>query len=537
KIQPRQFVHRPNALRNFEVREPSVVPTSQPCEKILLEHTFENSYGRPAKVDYSPPAECGPPGSWASVIFNLTTTSKGRQYDRLGLMYLDGIEVWRTSTGKELINFYFTFNRTRDMSNYVSLLKKSGISLSLDIGNIVDKKLNLEGKFEVTLSAKYYPTTPQFLPLDQDYQVENIGSQMGSNLTKMLKFPKNLASAYVQLFASGSGNEEFWYTNVPDEYYKRLTPTDQEDVTKKGPFREVQLWIDNYLAGVAFPFPVIYTGGIILSWWRPIAAIGAFDSPTYTIDITPFVPLLADGASHNFTIVVVGQGEKGSINPQWIFSGMTLFTLDPSGEQTTGKILSHKTDSKTLVTPTATKSLYGNESVQFAVTSYRKLSISSAINTGSGSQLVKFEQDLSYSNIQKRAINQSFEKILQSTKGTSVSNHGDQQVLLDKINFPLNLIQDVIFDSNTTLIKGSLDHGFERTQELPFNPNFARTSISTNQKSKGNLKLSEDGRAVSGIGRTSQVFDYSDSREETYHREVEISNSTKVIKDYSSGTL
>uniref|UniRef100_A0A0S1MJ66 Peptide N-acetyl-beta-D-glucosaminyl asparaginase amidase A N-terminal domain-containing protein n=1 Tax=Phakopsora pachyrhizi TaxID=170000 RepID=A0A0S1MJ66_PHAPC len=75
KIQPRQFVHRPNALRNFEVREPSVVPTSQPCEKILLEHTFENSYGRPAKVDYSPPAECGPPGSWASVIFNLTTTS------------------------------------------------------------------------------------------------------------------------------------------------------------------------------------------------------------------------------------------------------------------------------------------------------------------------------------------------------------------------------------------------------------------------------------------------------------------------------
>lgn len=29
------------------------------------------------------------------------------------------------------------------------------------------------------------------------------------------------------------------------------------------PFREVQLFIDGMLAGVAWPFPVIFTGGVV----------------------------------------------------------------------------------------------------------------------------------------------------------------------------------------------------------------------------------------------------------------------------------
>ncbi|KAI8460217.1 peptide N-acetyl-beta-D-glucosaminyl asparaginase amidase A-domain-containing protein [Phakopsora pachyrhizi] len=534
KLQPRQYVNRPNALRNFEVREPPVVPHSKACEKILIQHTFEHSFGRPAIVDYSPPTECGPPGTWASVIFNLTTTGINRQYDRLGHLKLDGIEVWRTSTAEPTLNG-IVYSVTRDMGNYVSLLKKSGIPLSLDIGNIIDPKLNITGIFEVTLSAKYYPAAPKFVPLNQNYQVQNIGFQLGSNLTQALNFPKNLASAYVQLFASGSGLEE--YMNVPDDYYKILAPTGKEDVTGKGSFREVQLWIDNYLAGVVYPFPVVYTGGIILSWWRPIAGIGAFDAPAYTIDITPFVPLLADGAPHSFTIAVKGQGENGSINPDWIFSGMALFTVDPSGKQTTGKILNHVTDSKTLVTPPASKSHPVDGSTQFKVTSYRKLSVSSTVTTGSGSQVVKFEQDLTFSNTQNRATDQSSQTIVQSSTGTSSSNHGNKQVLFDKFDFPFNLKQDVISDSTTDTLEGGLDHGYKRIQEVPFNPNFAQISISTDQKSTGYLKFDKSGNIVDKIGRTSQMFDYSDSKKETYHREVEIYNVTQVIKDSSSGTL
>ena len=48
---------------------------------------------------------------------------------------------------------------------------------------------------------------------------------------------------------------------------------------------------------------------------------GAFDSPTYYVDITPFVPSLCDGKPHTFTLDVVGMGTNFSINQNWIVSG------------------------------------------------------------------------------------------------------------------------------------------------------------------------------------------------------------------------
>ncbi|KAA1114410.1 hypothetical protein PGT21_007926 [Puccinia graminis f. sp. tritici] len=92
KLQTRQIVVRPNALRNFEIREPPVVPRSKACDQLLLKYNFANSYGKPGNASYLPPKDCGQPGDWASVIFNLTITSIGKQYDRLGRLYLNDIE-------------------------------------------------------------------------------------------------------------------------------------------------------------------------------------------------------------------------------------------------------------------------------------------------------------------------------------------------------------------------------------------------------------------------------------------------------------
>jgi hypothetical protein len=47
---------------------------STPVLTFCCLQTFSNSYGKPANASYSPPNECGEPGSWASVIFNLTTS-------------------------------------------------------------------------------------------------------------------------------------------------------------------------------------------------------------------------------------------------------------------------------------------------------------------------------------------------------------------------------------------------------------------------------------------------------------------------------
>ncbi|KAI9606997.1 hypothetical protein KEM48_001653, partial [Puccinia striiformis f. sp. tritici PST-130] len=429
---------------------------------------------------------------------------------------------WRTSTA-EPTPTGIIWTMTRDVSKYIPLLSSPGL-LSLDIGNIVDKSVNLTGAFEVTLSAKFYPSTQLFPTSKKADKIINWGRGTGSNMSQFLTFPQNLESAFVELFASGAAQEE--YTNVPDEYSKQLDPDNTGNVVVgKGSFREVQVWIDSRLAGVAYPFPVIYTGGILMSWWRPIAGIGAFDAPTYILDISPFIPYLSDSKAHNFTMIVEGQ--------------------DPSGARTTGDIISYSTDSNTTVDPSPkglnfSPDTDSNDSINFVTESYRKLSISSILITGSGEpRLVKFEQDFSYMNEQSWIPRGDYQSVSLSSKGTSFSTHDDRVITKDSFDFPFNLnISTVaVAKANQTKIVGNLTHTFRRSQSFSLSSNLGQVNIDTTQRSGGELLLNSNGRVIGGLGRTAQSFIYNDGRNETYTRNIEVSNVTDVVKDEESGTL
>ncbi|KAF9464706.1 peptide N-acetyl-beta-D-glucosaminyl asparaginase amidase A-domain-containing protein [Collybia nuda] len=121
-------------------------------------------------------------------------------------------------------------------------------------------------------------------------------------------------------FSNVTGNDAsvppgFSYFNAANDFFPALPP----GITLgQGPFREIRLLIDSQVAGVAFPYPVIFTGGLIPSLWRPITAYGAIELPTYFVDITPFIPLLADGKSHLFTIDVVSAENDHTILHNWL---------------------------------------------------------------------------------------------------------------------------------------------------------------------------------------------------------------------------
>ena len=108
-------------LVDFQVYEPVLTPSGTSDQygciytQTLMSYVFSNSYGAPfvgrpslstspnegnlitvLRVgDYTPP-----PCSFNRVTMNFTATSHGRQFDRLGLMYLGSVEVWRTSTAE-----------------------------------------------------------------------------------------------------------------------------------------------------------------------------------------------------------------------------------------------------------------------------------------------------------------------------------------------------------------------------------------------------------------------------------------------------
>lgn len=73
-----------------------IIDANRPtCQEVVAVYSFANSYGAPFVGNYSPPA-C----SFNRVTWNLTVTSAGRQFDRLGIVYLGDIEVFRTSTAE-----------------------------------------------------------------------------------------------------------------------------------------------------------------------------------------------------------------------------------------------------------------------------------------------------------------------------------------------------------------------------------------------------------------------------------------------------
>lgn len=69
------------------------------CEEVLAVHSFGYSYGQPFISSYTSPG-C----DFNRVTWNLTVVSAGRQFDRLGIVYLGDTEVFRTSTAEPTAN-------------------------------------------------------------------------------------------------------------------------------------------------------------------------------------------------------------------------------------------------------------------------------------------------------------------------------------------------------------------------------------------------------------------------------------------------
>lgn len=83
---------------------------------------------------------------------------------------------------------------------------------------------------------------------------------------------------------------KFWWSNAPQSEIDTFPRYGRS--YGYSPFREIQLLIDGMLAGVAWPFPTIFTGGIVPGLWRPVVGIDAFDLKEYEIDITVRICIL-----------------------------------------------------------------------------------------------------------------------------------------------------------------------------------------------------------------------------------------------------
>ncbi|MFF0093451.1 peptide-N4-asparagine amidase [Streptomyces canus] len=291
-------------------------PSGKSCHVKVAEAQFRDF--TPYTGTYTPPEGCG--DRWSKVVLRMDGRVRGRQFDRLGYLHIGGVEVFRTSTPQPSPDG-IQWSVEKDVTRYSDTLR-SRHDVEMLIGNVVDDTYT--GIIDVKVTLTFYegrqaPAPDRVLTLDDN----------------TLTTPRNSERILAEVYATGSGGgcEEYWYLTVPSE----APYSCQAD---KGPYREVQIKVDGRLAGIAAPFPTVWTGGWSNPFlWYVVPGPRAFDIKPIEYDLTPFAGILNDGRPHRVEVAVAGVPEG---QPGWSTPVNVLVWQDAKSAHVTGKLTTHQ---------------------------------------------------------------------------------------------------------------------------------------------------------------------------------------------------
>ena len=335
----------------FELRLP-ILYDDLVYQEVILEHSFGNSWGVPAKKRFTPPAD----KKFNRVVLELNTTVDGIQYDRLAHVFINDIPVWRTSTAEPGREWVYT-SVEKDISKYLTLFQDGDSSVTLQLDNLIRGKLT--GAFNTTLSVKYY------LDPNSDDDIFNhmtVTNHPAHRVTKLIEplpnrtpllyypndllsfsiptVPENTTALKLALFVSGNAEEEFWYSNSLEDEKKYFAPNGHE-LLGHGPVRVINTYVNNKLVSVAAPEPVIFSGGISPALWRPIIGVNALDVKALEIDLSAMIPELWK-TSAALDIVITNGTTNGTVGQNWIASAALLHWESEEIESAKGSVLNFK---------------------------------------------------------------------------------------------------------------------------------------------------------------------------------------------------
>ncbi|CAO2194137.1 unnamed protein product [Urochloa humidicola] len=522
----------------FEVDRPIRPPrgAAGPCSTLLLSGTFGATYGLPpVTAAYAPPAclaasRSGGGGALALAVLEWSADCRGRQFDRIFGVWLSGAELLRSCTAEPRPNGIL-WTVSRDVTRYAALLAKPG-EIAVYLGNLVDKTYT--GVYHANLTLHLYfhfhhdtspqPSSPQqadlivpisrSLPLNdgQWFAIQNATDVQ----SKKLAIPSNTYRAVLEVFVSFHSNDEFWYTNPPNDY---IQANNLSNVPGNGAFREVVARLDGEVVGAVWPFTVIYTGGVNPLLWRPITGIGSFNLPTYDIDITPFLGKLLDGKEHDF-----GFGVTNALDVWYIDANLHLW-LDHNSEKTTGSLLSYDAAGLDLDVNSEFSGLDG----QFVTRASRHVSATGWVKSSYGEVTTTFYQRFRYENINVFRNNGTVQLTNQTIDAKSGIFAKDATAVL--LSEELHKIFPLYIYTGTTDKVGdeySLDSlvkmGINEKKTSGGKLGFLYSSLQNAQTARGTMRVKKN-LVVSGLGKTHQVYKYVGT-DGCYFRDVSSRNYT-----------
>lgn len=358
------------------------------------------------------------------------------------------------------------------------------------------------------------------LPLNDGLWFE-IGNS-GEIELKEVVIPKNVYRAVLEVYVSYHENDEFWDTNLPNDYL--IANNLSKTLPGNGPFREVLVTLNGDLVGAIYPFTVVFTGGINPLLWRPISAIGSFDLPSYDIEITPFLGKLLDGKAHDF-----GFSVTNSLNVWYIDANLHLW-LDENVKGTKGQLFEHKAEPLTL---SSSSDFSGLDGVFFtgakrSIFSNGWVSSSYGNITTSSIQSFDFKNFVALrNNADKQIVNQSIEFNTSVVADLPSSDSSPFYRIESYKNFPMFLYTNQVDQGNNSYsLFSNVTLGFNEDKIVGIEKESSSSSLRNEQNAEGTMMV-KGNLVVSGLGRTHQVYEYNEGNSGfCYFRNVSSSNYT-----------
>lgn len=521
---------------NTVTADPNVTrPATTPCVVQLFtgaqffDFNVEN-------FDYAPPSEC--PGPWAKVVLESDISlNPGIQFDRTANFWLGPVNIYFGTTAEPSPNLGPSWHIENDLTDYSSIFYAAQAGQAV-IGNTLC--CGLTSTIYASATLEFYPLAKGQAPPVAANQVLALsagpsGGTVALNtstdtLSGTFTLPTNVETAYLDVYAQGQSNDEFWYTCVPNDVVSEL-----ESCGNTG-FRETEITIDGQPAGVAPVFPWIFTGGIDPFLWFPIPGVQTLNFTPYRVNLTPFAGLLSNGQPHTVSLSV--------FNADSYFSATAslLLYLDAGTSQITGAITQN-----TLATPSPVTKENLNVQQTFIkgtvdVTSNRSFVISGYANTSHGKVTTKVAQTVDFSSNESFNITgtQYAQDISQSNviNASTTVTHAGAPSLITYQNYNFPLVVDI---NEVVLSNGDINQttNAKQTYQLNVSTNllgpkgFVSSLLNTAQHTD-TLELDSSFNLLGNTRQSaSQQYRYSDQTGASYS--CQLAAVANVLTAFSSG--
>jgi hypothetical protein len=443
---------------NYQDPVTALPPVSRPatrhCTVTEMRQDFANTISSPPYTGtVTPPAAC--PGPWAKVVLDWSGSVQGRQYDRLAGVWIGGAEVLRTST-PEPDPAGISWHVEKDVTAFAPLLRTQQ-PLAVSLANVVNSTYT--GVYHMTLTLTYYQADrahPAAATADQVLPLSSAASPAGwytlgpgQSAAKTVTLPRNLTSVRLEAYARGGGCDEQWFTGVPND----LAAKYPDYLCGGGPYRELQVAVDGRPAGAVQPYPVVYSGGIVPTLWRPVPAIDQFRTEPYELDLTPFAGLLTDGRPHTITLTPYGDADN------WTVDGTLFLGTDHRAARTYGALTTDTATASPDVRTVETSEPGGAVGVK--VTAERDWSTSGWLRTSRGLIRTTVTQRAAYANTDTVSAGGQRQVVDQQERGVTTVTSSPGGTLTRAWSYPITVDSDVASytDNNNFDLRASVTQG------------------------------------------------------------------------------